>query len=166
MHFYLYNPELVQEIVDKLPHQTKIDWARFSEDQHTTLITLSDWLIKLSRSLNIIVPLRHRIIPPTENQNLQRVDMWVFMVVINHQTQAWKNQNVKSAQKDANTLENAKYSKSWPLTNGGSPFTGTWRYAEDAYTHMEENAKPQRSAEWKDVLSNIIPCSIAIRNIR
>lgn len=25
MHFYLYNPELVQELVDKLPHHTKID---------------------------------------------------------------------------------------------------------------------------------------------
>lgn len=55
MHFYLYNPELIQELVDKLPHQTKIEWARYSDNiPEVTLATLADWLVTLSRSINRI----------------------------------------------------------------------------------------------------------------
>lgn len=55
MEFYLHDPGVIQELVDKLPYQLKIDWAIYSDGvSQVTLRTLSDWLIKLSRSLNRI----------------------------------------------------------------------------------------------------------------
>lgn len=55
LHFYLYNPELVQDIVNKLPYQTKVDWARYAETvQVVNLRTIAEWLYKLSRTLNRI----------------------------------------------------------------------------------------------------------------
>lgn len=55
IHFHLYNPELVLDLVEKLPHQTKIEWVRFSESlRQITLTDLSDWSYSLSRSLNRI----------------------------------------------------------------------------------------------------------------
>ena len=52
---YLHNPELIQEIIEKLPYQTRIDWARYSECKPVvTLRILADWLHKLSKTINRI----------------------------------------------------------------------------------------------------------------
>lgn len=62
LHYYLYNPELIQDIIGKLPYQTKIEWARHAEklQENNTQINLraiSEWLHKLSRTLNQITSL-------------------------------------------------------------------------------------------------------------
>lgn len=55
LHVYMVNPELIQEVVDKMPYQTKIDWARHSNGLPlVTLRTISDWLHDLSRTINRI----------------------------------------------------------------------------------------------------------------
>lgn len=52
---YLHNPELIQEIIEKLLYQTRIDWARYSESKPVvTLRFLADWLHKLSKTINRI----------------------------------------------------------------------------------------------------------------
>lgn len=58
----MYNPELIQDIVKKLPHQTQIEWAKYAErvranNSQMNLRTIAEWLHKLSRTLNQITTL-------------------------------------------------------------------------------------------------------------
>lgn len=47
--YHLSNPTLIQELVDKLPIHTKIEWAKFKATQfNVTLKTLANWLYNLA----------------------------------------------------------------------------------------------------------------------
>lgn len=49
LHYHLSNPTLIQELVEKLPTHTKIEWAKFKAREPTvTLKLLADWLYNLA----------------------------------------------------------------------------------------------------------------------
>lgn len=48
---YLINPTLLQELVDKLPVDTVLQWALYSKDiQHPNLLHFSDWLYMIAEA--------------------------------------------------------------------------------------------------------------------
>ncbi|XP_055920221.1 uncharacterized protein LOC129951887 [Eupeodes corollae] len=53
---YLNNPLLLQDIIDKLPVQKRIDWAMHSENiNEVNLKTLSDWLFKFAEAASRVM---------------------------------------------------------------------------------------------------------------
>lgn len=54
---HLNNPDLVQELTDKLPIQFKLEWAKIYEAAYpdVTLITLSDWLSQMARTVSSVM---------------------------------------------------------------------------------------------------------------
>lgn len=62
LHYYLYSPELIQDVIKKLPNHVKIDWAKYadtiqSNNQQVNLRTVAEWLHQLARTLNQVTTL-------------------------------------------------------------------------------------------------------------
>lgn len=77
LKFYLYNPELTQDIIRKLPYATKIEWAKYAEtvqanNQSINLRTIAEWLHRLSRTLNQITTIDLDSFERTSDRNSER----------------------------------------------------------------------------------------------
>lgn len=133
MDFYLHNPELIQELVDKLPHQTKIDWARYSDTiPQVTLVTLSDWLVTLSRSLNRIT-----------------------MPEISNYSKNQKNDKKTESTKDSKESKGDSY---WLYKKGETP-KGTYLNAHGNEANVNQNHRNQQCEYCSKSCKSLAECS-------
>lgn len=62
LHYHLYSPDLIQDVIGKLPSQIKIEWAIYADsiqrnNQCINLRTIAEWLHRLARTLSQVTTL-------------------------------------------------------------------------------------------------------------
>lgn len=54
---HIYNPQLLQELLNKLPSSLQLEWGRLVLNQHEelTILNFSDWLFEIAKAASLVV---------------------------------------------------------------------------------------------------------------
>lgn len=90
LHYHLSNPTLIQELVEKLPTHTKIDWAKYKATQsHITLKKLAEWLYNLAEIVcTVTVPNTSRPDEKKTKRGTERVNVHQIEQVVKKSSKA------------------------------------------------------------------------------
>ena len=49
---HINNPLLLQELIEKLPAQSKLNWAKYANEQNANIRTFSKWLFNIAQAVS------------------------------------------------------------------------------------------------------------------